>query len=213
METVDKDALIGGCLRLNVRIDIGRLQSEVGALSAVCWNSSANRVATQRNVRSIFLRGYAPAEGPKPIEDREVLGALPYCREIISGGTFGPSPQRCLLARLAPREFIRPHTDKGDYFANTIRIHIPIFTNASTWMLCAGNCYSMAEGEAWALNNSALHAVWNGHPKLARTHMICDYFPTEELNKLLAMGVRNLGRIVPEVDDAIRMARHQDGTP
>src|SRR5207342_824026 len=45
--------------------------------------------------------GCAPAEGEKPIEDREQLGALPYVRELIS--TLIPAPaQRCLLARLPP---------------------------------------------------------------------------------------------------------------
>jgi len=55
-------------------------------------------------------------------------------------------------------------------------------------------------GEAWALNNSTLHAVWNAHPTAARTHLICDFLPSPALLELLAHADRSLGRTVPDVD-------------
>jgi len=191
---------------LDMEIDIKCLQSEVANLPAKLWNSSANRVSTQRHVNSIFLRGYAPAEGDKPIHDREILKYLPYCREILES-KFYATPQRCLLARLASRQAIKPHIDHGQYFSNNVRVHIPIVSNSSTWMMCAGLFYTMQEGEAWALNNSALHAVWNGHPTQSRTHLICDFSLTSELHSLLLSGKRHMGKANPEVELAIRRAR------
>lgn len=200
---LNKTALIGGCVRLPIAIDVARLRAEIDALSAGVWGSTAGRVAVHRDAGALFLRGYAPAEGDKPIEDRPVLDSLPYAREIIETD-LGSKPLRCLLARLAGGGVVTEHADIGEYFERTIRIHVPIVSNPNVWMVCAGLCYAMAPGEAWALNNSTKHAVWNADPDSARTHMICDYLPTPPLLDLLARGERNLGRRIPEVDDKVR---------
>jgi hypothetical protein len=64
-------------------------------------------------------------------------------------------------------------------------------------MVAAGQCYLMKPGEVWVLNNNAVHAVWNAHPTLARTHMICDFLPSAALLDLLARGERTLGSPMP----------------
>jgi Aspartyl/Asparaginyl beta-hydroxylase len=92
------------------------------------------------------------------------------------------------------------HIDRSPYFSKTLRIHLPVETNESVWMLCAGQAYQMLPGEIWALNNSAQHGVWNRHPSLSRTHLICDFLPTAELNRLIAEGDRTLGRPIGEVE-------------
>lgn len=198
---LDKRSLIGGCLRLPVSIDINRLRAEVDALPAEIWNSQGGRVAVHRDAGAVFLRGYAPKEGDKPIEDRPALDALPYAREIIET-KFGSKPLRCLIARLAGGGVVTLHTDIGGYFDRTIRIHVPVISNPRAWMVCASLSYVMVPGEAWALNNSTMHAVWNEHSE-PRTHMICDYFATPELLSLLGRGERNLGVRRPDVDAKI----------
>lgn len=201
LETVpplDKRALIGGCLRLPVCIDTDRLRAEVEALPAEIWNSQGGRVAVHRDAGAVFLRGYAPKEGDKPIEDRPVLDILPYAREIIET-KFAAKPLRCLMARLAGGGVVTQHTDIGSYFERTIRIHVPVISNPRAWMVCAGLSYIMAPGEAWALNNSTMHAVWNDHSE-PRTHMICDYFATPELLSLLGRAERNLGLRRPDIE-------------
>jgi hypothetical protein len=198
---LDKHSLIGGCLRLPVRIDIGRLRAEVDALPPEIWNSQGGRIAVHRDAGAVFLRGYAPKEGDKPIEDRPVLEELPYAREIIET-KFGSKPLRCLMARLAGGGVVTQHTDIGGYFDRTIRIHIPIVSNPRAWMVCAGLSYIMAPGEAWALNNSTTHAVWNDYPE-PRTHMICDFLATPELLSILGRAERNLGVQRSDVDAKI----------
>ena len=199
---LDKRGLIGGCLRLSVSIDIDRLRAEVDALPADVWNSQGGRKAVHRDAGAVFLRGFAPKEGDKPIEDRPVLSDLPYAREIIET-RFGSRPLRCLMARLAGGGVVTEHTDVGPYFERTIRIHVPIISNPRAWMVCNRLCYVMAPGEAWALNNSTLHAVWNDS-SAPRTHMICDYFATPELLSLLGRAERDLGVARPDVDQKIR---------
>jgi len=190
---IDKALLVGGCLRLPMRIDAQRLAAEVAALPASSWGSTGGRVGVHRNAEALFLRGYAPAQGALPIEDREALALLPYAREIIEKLIPAP-PQRCLLARLPGGGSIDPHIDRAPYFFKTLRLHFPIESHERVHMIAGELTYLMRPGEAWVLNNSAPHAVWNADPERSRTHMICDFLPTPALLGLLASGDRNLGR-------------------
>jgi hypothetical protein len=199
LPSLDKSSLIGGCLKLPLTIDAARLHAEVDALPAALWGSAGGRVGVHRAAEALFLRGYAPAEGDRPIEDRETLALLPYVRQIIE--QLVPAPvQRCLLARLPAGATIAPHIDRAGYFGKTVRLHVPVVTHESAWMLAAGAIYLMREGEVWALNNSATHGVWNAHPSLSRTHLIWDVVPTEELLALLQRGDRHCAVAVPAAE-------------
>ena len=189
---LEKSDLVGGCLRLPLHIDAGRLAAEVGTLDDSLWGSQGGRVGVQRQAQAVFLRGYAPAEGEKPLVERPPLGLMPYVRWLIT--TLIPAPaQRCLLARLPAGATIAPHIDRAPYFSKTLRLHMPVATHDSAWMVANGLVYRMEAGEVWALNNSTEHAVWNAHPTLARTHLICDFLPTPELLRLLSEGARDEG--------------------
>jgi hypothetical protein len=196
---IDKATLVGGCVRLPLRLDDARLASEVAALPASLWGTQGGRVGVHRAAEAVFLRGHAPAEGELPIEDREPLSLLPYAREIIEHLIPAPA-QRCLLARLPGGSTIAPHIDRAPYFAKTLRLHFPVQTHDQVWMVAGPLCYSMRPGEAWVLNNSAPHAVWNADPQRSRTHMICDFLPTPELLRMLAAGERDLGRRMESVE-------------
>jgi hypothetical protein len=196
---LDKRELIGSCARLPLAIDAPRLQAEVATLPQDLWGTTAGRVGVHRAADAVFLRGYAPAEGEKPIEDRPALEQLPYAREIITH-LVGGEPLRCLLARLPAGATIAPHVDRAPYFAKALRLHFPVTTHKLSYMVCDGLTYLMAAGEAWALNNSTLHAVWNADPARARTHMICDFLPGPGLLDLLARADRGLGSVDPAVE-------------
>ena len=192
---IDKNALLGGCVRLRLSVDAECLRAKVAALPASMWGTTAGRVGVHNAAEALFLRGYAPAEGDKPIEDRPALDQLPYVRSIIEQVIPAP-PLRALLARLPAGAPIAPHVDKPAYFSKTLRLHIPIESNDQVWMLCAGFVYQMHPGEIWVLNNSTEHGVWNRHASRARTHLICDFLPTPELVGLVREGDRNLGQPV-----------------
>lgn len=190
---LDKERLIGRCARLRLRFDAARLQGEIDRLPDGYWGGGGGRTGVHRQADAIFLRGFAPAVGDKPIEDRPALAFLPYARELIYD-TLGAPPFRCLLARLPAGGFVAPHIDVPPYFAKTIRIHFPVVTHAEAFMYSGGLVYTMQAGEIWALNNSATHAVWNAHATAARTHMICDFPATPALLEHLAGAERELGR-------------------
>ncbi len=203
---LDKQRLIGSCSRLPLRVDAARLRAEVEALPEESWAGTGGRVGVHSQANAIFLRGYAPAEGPKPIVDREVLDHLPYAREIITR-VIPAAAQRCLLARLPPGVSVSGHIDRAPYFGKTIRIHVPVTTSEAAWMYCAGLAFRMSAGEVWALNNSAPHAVWNAHASEARTHLICDFLPSEALTELLGGAERDLGAPNAELDRVVLATR------
>jgi hypothetical protein len=195
---LDKQALVGGCVRLPLRIDAARLNAEVDALPPSLWGTTGPRIGVHDAAEALFLRGYLPAEGDKPFDERPALAHLPYVREIITA-MIPASPLRCLLAKLPAAATILPHIDRAPYFAKTLRVHVPVDTHERVFMLCDGQHYVMRPGEAWVLNNSAVHGVWNDSAERARTHLICDFLASPGLLELLARGDRELGRKVPEV--------------
>jgi hypothetical protein len=191
---LDKQRLIGGCTRLRLTVDADRLRSEVDALPAELWGSTGGRVGVHRAAEALFLRGYAPADGNQPVQDRDAFHRLPYARLIIEQLIPAP-PQRCLLARLPPGAFIPAHVDRLPYFAKTLRLHIPVQSNADVHMICDDLTYSMRPGEIWALNNSTTHGVWNAHGTASRTHLICDFLGSQALLRLVSDGERELGAV------------------
>ena len=193
---LDKAALIGGCIRLPLEFNAARLAAEVESLPSAFWGTTGGRVGVHSAAEGIFLRGYAPAEGNLPIEDRPAITELPYVREIIQERIPAP-PMRCLLARLQGGARVATHIDRAPYFAQTIRLHIAVTSHEHAYMFCAGQCYVMRPGELWALNNTAPHGVWNADATRERTHLICDFLPTPELGSLLAAGARDLGTAQP----------------
>jgi hypothetical protein len=195
---LEKQLLLGGCLRLPLRVDAARFAAEIDALGPEVWGSTGGRVGVHAPAEALFLRGYAPAQGELPIEDRPVLERLPYAREVMA--MLASQPQRCLLARLPGGRTIAPHVDRAPYFSKTIRIHVPVTTHEQVFMLSNGASYRMRAGEVWALNNSSTHGVWNADPTRSRTHMICDYIMSPGLRALLDGAERNRGEQIPAVN-------------
>lgn len=205
---LDKAALIGGCARLRIQVDAGRLAAEVAALPAELWGSRGGRVGVHNQAEAIFLRGYAPAEGDKPIEDRPPYALLPYLRGILAG-QIRARPLRCLLARLHGGANIAPHVDQGEYFAKTIRLHLPVTTHERVAMYVAGRVYHMRPGEVWALNNCDVHGVLNASPSEPRVHAIADFLPDAPLIDLLGRAERDLGEIDAAVERELGRVQQQ----
>jgi len=205
---IDKHRLIGGCVKLGVQFDSRRLDREIQQLPSNMWGKQGGRVGVHKRAEAIFLRGFAPAEGELPVDDRPILRDLPYTNSLIKS-LIPAVPMRCLVARLPAGGTVAPHIDRADYFDKTIRLHMPIATSAQVLMYCGDRLYQMKVGEIWALNNSTVHAVWNGDPRLPRTHLICDFLYSEELERLIVDGDHDLGRrdeaIVQQLQNAIAL--------
>ena len=146
LQVLDKTRLVGGCLRLPLQVDAVRLRQEVEALPPALWRGTGGRAGVQKVAEAIFLRGYAPAEGEKPIEDRPPLALLPYAKFLITG-LIDAAPLRCLLARLPPGAVVGQHIDQAPYITKSLRLHMPVVTCDQVAMYCAGLTYRMRPGE------------------------------------------------------------------
>lgn len=198
LPVIDKHRLIGGCIRLPVVIDGVKLAAEVNALPHDLWGSRGGRGGVHDRADAIFLRGYAPAEGSKPLENRPPLALLPTVQKLIDQ-TIPAPPMRCVLARLAPGTNIPAHADAGRYLDRTVRLHVAVITNPRVVMFVEGKVYKMRPGEIWAVNNGGTHGVLNDDPEHARTHLICDFLLSPALIQLIAAGAPDLGVADPEV--------------
>jgi hypothetical protein len=205
---LDKMHLIGACVRLDLALDVVRLQEEISRLPRSYWGQSGGRIGVHNPAQAIFLRGHAPAEGNLPIDDREALDHLPYLRKLIER-IVPATAMRCLIALLPPGAVIAPHIDQADYFSKTIRLHVPIVTSDAVWMYCGGQSYRMRSGEIWALNNSTTHGVVNADAECERIHLICDFLPSAELESLLASGERDLGERNHDIESRLYATRGQ----
>ena len=202
---LDKQILIGKCLRLELRADPEAIRREVSSLPVSTWDTTGGRIGVHRAAQAVFLRGYAPAEGNKPIEPRPVLEQLPYIRHLIES-VIPAQVQRCLLARLPAQTRIAPHIDQAPYFAKTLRVHVPVETNEQVWMICQDEAFHMSPGEIWLINNSNVHAVCNDNATQARIHLICDFLPSPALLQLLAAAERPRGVSAESVSSGLRLS-------
>ena len=194
---VDKHSLVGGCSKLDLEVDAERLTAEFATIPEDAWGSTAGRVYVHSLANAIFLRGYARAEGFKPIEDRPILAQLPYMRELIYE-TISTRPLRCLLARLGPGDWIKEHVDYGPYFPKSVRIHVPVVTNDNVAMYSNGRRYHMQDGEVWSINNLAPHSVKNYDESGFRTHIICDFLPEPDILERLRTANKDCGEELPD---------------
>ncbi|MBL4710450.1 MAG: aspartyl/asparaginyl beta-hydroxylase domain-containing protein [Flavobacteriales bacterium] len=81
---------------------------------------------------------------------------------------------RVMLAKLPPKGFIAPHTDGNETGSIPHKIHVPIQTNEGAFFYVEGEKFSLKEGEAYEVNNSAKHAVANTG-NTDRIHLIFEY--------------------------------------
>ena len=186
--TIDKDKLIGCCVQLPGHFDVARMRAEIALIPAELWGEY--RAEEQREAVAVFLKGYPPVQF-KPDEDRPVLENLPYIRRIIYEQLPG-TPRKCLVARLPAGGTIHLHVDEGkgmeEYFTETLRLHIPVYTNPQAHFFITPRFFTFGEGELWVINNRVEHGVINDHPQDERVHLIVDIEPDENTFTMISAG-------------------------
>ena len=104
--------------------------------------------------------------------DTPLLAATPYFRAVLAG--FACPLQAVGLMRLASGSLIKEHTDLALAFEpGTVRIHIPVTTNAEVDFRLNGVRCTMPAGSSWYLRLSDPHSVAN-RGMSERVHMVID---------------------------------------
>jgi hypothetical protein len=82
---------------------------------------------------------------------------------------------RIVIAKLAPGQEIKPHTDEGLYSDSTDRYHMAVVTNPECIITSGGFNQQIGRGEIWWINNHQTHSAHN-HGTTNRIHIIVDTY-------------------------------------
>jgi hypothetical protein len=169
-------------LRLPFTFDADLLARDLDGLSAVGWIRHFVPQNYDGDWSVIPLRGKAGAKHPVAMiysdptctdfEDTPMLAACPYFRQVLD--TFQAPLRAVRLMRLTPGSVIKEHTDLNLSFEEgTVRIHVPVATNADVAFYLNRSRVVLDAGSAWYLRLSDPHSVAN-RGTTDRVHMVID---------------------------------------
>ncbi|HLN38742.1 MAG TPA: aspartyl/asparaginyl beta-hydroxylase domain-containing protein [Xanthobacteraceae bacterium] len=177
-------------LRLPFTFDPDLLARDLRGLGAVGWTRHFVQQNYDGDWSVIPLRGPAGAKHPvtmiysdptcSDFADTPMLAACPYFRQVLD--TFQAPLGAVRLMRLTPDSVIKEHTDMDLSFEDgTVRIHVPVVTNAGVEFYLNRSRVVLDAGSAWYLRLSDPHSVAN-RGTADRVHMVID----AEVNRWVA---------------------------
>jgi hypothetical protein len=151
----------------------------------------------------------------EPVET-SLLTSMPATRQLLT--RLGLHYMWARIARLDPGSFLWEHRDYADLKSvERHRLHIPITTSPSAYLVLGGSAVHLDAGHIWRLTPTFAHGACNRYGP-ARVHLILDCYASPELTDLTANQqlpdscVRRLPPLGDElrqqhVDQALSLAR------
>jgi Aspartyl/Asparaginyl beta-hydroxylase len=169
-------------LRLPFSFDATLLARDLQSLAAGGWTDHFVKQNYDGDWSVIPLRGQAGATHPimmiysdpsmTEFADTSMLRACPYFRAVLA--SFECPLQAVRLMRLTAGSRIKEHRDlELSVEEGTVRIHVPVLTNAGVDFRLNGSRVVMPAGSAWYLRLSDPHSVTNNGAG-DRVHMVID---------------------------------------
>jgi kumamolisin len=129
--------------------------------------------------------------------DAPILARLPRLRALLDG-QHDDLPIRSPMAwigRSPTRSTIRMHIDNTQHWDEHHRLHVPLVTTPDARLCVRGRFVHMAQGTAWAFNNSRPHGALNDGP--GRLHLVLDVPPGRAIDRLFAAAESVNGALDP----------------
>ena len=132
-------------IRLPLLFDAGVLAAEIDALGEGVWRDHPQKFPGNSMLPLLAVGGdpanesFAGAMAPTP----ELL-RCPYLVQVMA--SFGATLGRTRLMRLAGQAEVTPHVDQGYYWAERVRVHVPIVTQPTVRFECGAAVINMAAG-------------------------------------------------------------------
>ncbi|MGE0045727.1 MAG: aspartyl/asparaginyl beta-hydroxylase domain-containing protein [Hyphomonadaceae bacterium] len=159
-------------IQLPLSFDAARLAEEVGAVPESEWRPHPNNLPGNSMLPLIAVNGDPANERfAGPMRPTRNLERCQYLQQVM--GSFGATLGRSRLMRLAGQAEVTRHTDQGYYWAERVRIHVPITTQPSVRFQCGDADVNMAAGECWIFDTWRLHRVINANDQ-TRIHLVVD---------------------------------------
>jgi hypothetical protein len=185
-------------LRLPLGFDPDRLAHDLLSLAGVEWTDHFVKQNYEGDWSVIPLRSKAGARHPSAMiyadptatvfEDTAILQGCPYFREVLAG--FECPLRAVRLMRLTPGSRIKEHEDLDLSFEDgTVRIHVPVTTNADVEFYLNRSLVIMQPGSAWYLRLSDPHSVIN-RSEADRVHLVVDAVANDWIEALFETAAR-----------------------
>ncbi|GAB1597058.1 aspartyl/asparaginyl beta-hydroxylase domain-containing protein [Lysobacter claricitrinus] len=176
-------------LQLPLRFDAAALAREIDALGEDAWRPHPQGFAGNSMLPLVAVGGdpaneaFAGAMAATP--------ALQRCPRLVRvlhaiGATVG----RTRLMRLAGQAEVKRHVDQGYYWAERVRVHVPIVTQPTVRFECGDATINMAAGECWIFDTWRQHRVFND-ATASRIHLVCDTVGGERFAALVDRARRH----------------------
>ena len=173
-------------IQLPLAFDAAALADEVAALGEAPWRPHPQGFPGNSMLPLVAADGDPANEAfAGPMRPTPALRACGYLTQAIAslGATIG----RTRLMRLAGNAEVTRHVDQGYYWAERVRVHVPIVTQPTVRFECGDAVVNMAAGECWIFDTWRQHRVLND-AGASRIHLVVDTVGGEGFWELVARG-------------------------
>lgn len=173
-------------IQLPLLFDSAAMAKEVAAFREDEWKAHPNALPGNSMLPLVAAHGDPADESfDGPMLPTPELRRCPYLTQVIAA--LGATVGRSRLMRLAGRSEVNAHVDQGYYWAERVRVHVPVLTQPTVRFECGGTATHMAAGECWIFDTWRLHRVLNDTDTM-RIHLVVDTVGSGDFWKLVSAG-------------------------
>lgn len=173
-------------IQLPLLFDADALAAEIAAIPESSWMPHPQGFAGN-SMLPLVAAGGDPADErfSGTMRPTEHLRRCPYLMQVLAslGATIG----RTRLMRLSGFAEVTRHADQGYYWAERVRVHVPIVTQPTVRFCCGDAEVNMAPGEAWIFDTWRPHQVFNDDTR-SRIHLVADTVGGEQFWDMVGEG-------------------------
>lgn len=159
-------------IQLPLLFDAAVLAAEVNAIEESSWRPHPQGFPGNSMLPLVAVDGDPGNESfAGTMRPTEYLQRCPYLSQVFA--SIGATVGRSRLMRLAGQAEVKRHADQGYYWAERVRVHVPIVTQPTVRFECGGETINMAAGECWIFDTWRQHCVVNDATQ-SRVHLVLD---------------------------------------
>lgn len=173
-------------IQLPLAFDAARLAAEIAALGEGPWRPHPQGFAGNSMLPLVAVDGDPANEAfSGRMQPTPELLRCPYLSQVFA--SLGATVGRSRLMRLSGHAEVTRHADQGYYWAERVRVHVPIVTQPTVRFECGDAAINMAAGECWIFDTWRQHRVINDAVE-SRIHLVVDTVGGGEFWELVGRG-------------------------
>ncbi|AWV08438.1 aspartyl/asparaginyl beta-hydroxylase domain-containing protein [Marilutibacter maris] len=173
-------------IQLPLCFDAAALADEVEALGEAPWRPHPQGFPGNSMLPLVAADGDPANEAfSGTMRPTPALRACGYLGRVIA--SLGATVGRSRLMRLAGNAEVTRHVDQGYYWAERVRVHVPIVTQPTVRFECGEAAINMAAGECWIFDTWRQHRVLND-ATASRIHLVVDTVGGDGFWELVSRG-------------------------